>query len=442
MMPPDPNDKMEELLKACASKRREQSGAPFELHPATRKLLQDEVARLAPRLEEKAAKTPFLFRLLFTAAAASVAICAIILFKSEPPASAHKALYVGPGSIPSEQTPPVIAPAGAPATAEQPASGGMPLASNFRSVAPSDAAVATDSDIEKRVTATRSALAASSADQTRKSDKPGGKSDLDKAGITFSLSTPVGSGSATGQNVVSNSLSGTDISLDGSQSLGGASNVAEKSRQESAKKFAAAKESQMLGQESKMALAGVLTTFQLQLEGDNVRLIDADGSTYSGKIEQPLLQKVISVSNGRTFTNIAPVNEAGNQSNNADQLRAQQSMAKTQQANNGVANNQNADQALKQNNMLQQNFSFRATGISRRLNKPVTFEGNYIAADVAQGQPLGTVQTKDNAELLKAKDVPPPQNNNARIQGEAQVGDSGTVDIDAVVVPLKTKAGN
>ena len=56
MMPPDPNDKMEELLKAFAQKRREQSGAPFELHPATRKLLQAEVDRLYERWAELEAR--------------------------------------------------------------------------------------------------------------------------------------------------------------------------------------------------------------------------------------------------------------------------------------------------------------------------------------------------------------------------------------------------
>src|SRR5213593_2464022 len=45
-MPVEPdNRKVEELLKAYARKRREEAGTDFELHPATRKLLQSEVAR-------------------------------------------------------------------------------------------------------------------------------------------------------------------------------------------------------------------------------------------------------------------------------------------------------------------------------------------------------------------------------------------------------------
>ncbi len=44
----EPDNKMEELLKTYAKKRQDEAGAPFELHPATRKLLQSEVARLRP----------------------------------------------------------------------------------------------------------------------------------------------------------------------------------------------------------------------------------------------------------------------------------------------------------------------------------------------------------------------------------------------------------
>src|SRR5689334_1760692 len=48
-MPVEPDhSKIEELLKAYARKRREQGGDGFELHPATRKLLQAEAARLKP----------------------------------------------------------------------------------------------------------------------------------------------------------------------------------------------------------------------------------------------------------------------------------------------------------------------------------------------------------------------------------------------------------
>ena len=41
----EPERPIEKLLRAAAKKRRDEAGAPFELHPADRRLLQGEVAR-------------------------------------------------------------------------------------------------------------------------------------------------------------------------------------------------------------------------------------------------------------------------------------------------------------------------------------------------------------------------------------------------------------
>src|SRR5437867_6792509 len=41
----EPERRIEKALRACAQKRRTDAGAPLELHPATRRLLQGEVAR-------------------------------------------------------------------------------------------------------------------------------------------------------------------------------------------------------------------------------------------------------------------------------------------------------------------------------------------------------------------------------------------------------------
>src|SRR3989442_6371018 len=57
-MPDEPNRNLEEQLAAWARKRRDEAGAPFELHPATRKLLQDEVARAFPKKSDQPAPEP------------------------------------------------------------------------------------------------------------------------------------------------------------------------------------------------------------------------------------------------------------------------------------------------------------------------------------------------------------------------------------------------
>ena len=46
----EPERPIEKLLRACARKRRDEAGPPFELHPATRRWLQGEVARRFGRL--------------------------------------------------------------------------------------------------------------------------------------------------------------------------------------------------------------------------------------------------------------------------------------------------------------------------------------------------------------------------------------------------------
>jgi len=86
-MPSEPENKIEELLKAYAKKRREDAGAPFELHPATRKLLQGEVARRQPAAGTAA---PSFFQLLaklwpgVAVAGAMVVVLGVVIWISNP----------------------------------------------------------------------------------------------------------------------------------------------------------------------------------------------------------------------------------------------------------------------------------------------------------------------------------------------------------------------
>jgi hypothetical protein len=49
----EPERKIEKLLRACAKKRRADAGDSFKLHPATRRLLQGEIARNAAKPDEE-----------------------------------------------------------------------------------------------------------------------------------------------------------------------------------------------------------------------------------------------------------------------------------------------------------------------------------------------------------------------------------------------------
>ena len=63
-MPPEPDNNIDELLQAYAKKRREQMDAQMDVHPATRKLLQGEVARTFPK-KPSAVESSFSFLKMF-----------------------------------------------------------------------------------------------------------------------------------------------------------------------------------------------------------------------------------------------------------------------------------------------------------------------------------------------------------------------------------------
>src|SRR5262245_15902987 len=87
MMPSEPDKKIEELLRTYARKRREDAGEPLELHPATRRLLQAEAAKLRPP-EETPQRTLWSWLVLrwprVAFAAAIVAVLAIAFWNGMP----------------------------------------------------------------------------------------------------------------------------------------------------------------------------------------------------------------------------------------------------------------------------------------------------------------------------------------------------------------------
>jgi hypothetical protein len=94
MPSPEPNQKMEELLRAYARKRRDEAGAPFELPPDVRARLQEEVRGTLRK--SAAAPAPrwglSLAGWLRLALAGSVAVLVILMIRSNtaPPASSRQ----------------------------------------------------------------------------------------------------------------------------------------------------------------------------------------------------------------------------------------------------------------------------------------------------------------------------------------------------------------
>ena len=130
----------------------------------------------------------------------------------------------------------------------------------------------------------------------------------------------------------------------------------------------------------------VLNSFQLEQNGSHIRVVDADGSTYTGRIE-PL---------GR------------NDSRNTRQRNQSYAPADKDEAESGTE------------------YYFRASGFNGSLKKRVVFEGNYIANEPAAAE-ITSRGTKAKAESNQEQVT-------ARIIGTAKINGESPVPVDAVSV--------
>jgi hypothetical protein len=145
----------------------------------------------------------------------------------------------------------------------------------------------------------------------------------------------------------------------------------------------------------------VLNTFQVQQEGSDIRVVDADGSTYTGKIEQ--LAK-----SGELDSRITARRDAAKQTRRY------------------------AAKATGESESAAPQSYFRATGYNVSLKKTLVFEGNY-AAPPAQQPAKATSNDRERAELSRDR---------ARIMGTVRVNGEAPVDVDAIAetpAPAATK---
>jgi hypothetical protein len=137
--------------------------------------------------------------------------------------------------------------------------------------------------------------------------------------------------------------------------------------------------------------ANVLNTFQVQQEGSEIRVLDADGSTYTGKIEQ-----------------LAESAELDSR------ITARRDTAKETR--------RYAAKATRENGSAASQSYFRATGYNVSLKKTLVFEGNY-AAPPAQQPATAPVNDRERSEQNRDR---------ARIVGTVRVNGEAAVEVDAV----------
>ena len=137
--------------------------------------------------------------------------------------------------------------------------------------------------------------------------------------------------------------------------------------------------------------ANVLNTFQVQQEGIEIRVLDADGSTYAGKIEQL-------ANNAELDSRIAARRGAAKQTRRY------------------------AAKAAPENESAAPQSYFRATGYNVSLKKTLVFEGNYAAPPAQQP---ATVTANDRERSEQSRD-------RARIVGTVRVNGEAPIEVDAI----------
>src|ERR1035441_9926711 len=142
----EPERPIEKLLRDAAKKRRDEAGAPLELHPATRRLLQGEAARKFAAAQRT---NRSLFqglgqlwpRFVWGIGMLAVLTVTVWLLVSMPGKHESHALFANKRPIPSPGSPqetlppPAVAPAAAP-TAPAPAADAKPSAVALADIAP------------------------------------------------------------------------------------------------------------------------------------------------------------------------------------------------------------------------------------------------------------------------------------------------------------------
>ncbi len=136
--------------------------------------------------------------------------------------------------------------------------------------------------------------------------------------------------------------------------------------------------------------ASALNNFQVEQKGTQIRIVDEDGSTYTGKIE------AIAQNDSRSLSN--PQAQAPATRSYAAAPRSDSQAGATE-------------------------FHFNASGYNDRLGKRLVFEGNYII-------PRGQENSNEPAKPAQKKDEAP-----ARIVGTAKISGESPILVDAVAVP-------
>ena len=468
----EPERPIEKLLRAAAKKRRDQAGAPLELHPATRRLLQGEVARTFAKPEREPRSFSEVLGQLWPRLAWGVAILAVLavavyvllpvpgkgkpealLARNEPKPQAAPAIK--PPTLPPEGA------TGAPAPAAKPA---RRLGAERQPLSEGSTSPQTDSEALKKLTfpaaaqpanrheAAEAKIAASGGtlaqppagtanlafeQQLRLAGEPAPTASMPPAPptpppvATMPAPPPVVAANESekltsekaGQPAFAYASPGavawakrSDASPAVTDSLFRSTGEARNSATSLAvpQRFAQV----VPGPKLKAALADkaapahpVLALFQVEQAGRELRIVDGDGSVYSGYVR---------------------IAEAARRQRSA---KAAAPAVAPAAAARGVLQ-ESAAASFAADQPAPQTYFFRVAGTNRSLHKKVVFTGNLIAATNSPSLPPLTNYLSLGSDLGGGRagsaqpDLLPLLN--ARISGKVVVGNGKAVEINAL----------
>ena len=283
----EPERHIEKILRTYAKKRREQAGAPLELHPASRRLLQDEVGRRA----QKSGGDNFLSmalallrrKLVLASCVAALLLAGLLLLVPSGRKGSETTLAMERNPRPPTESGSINAPAPAssPAATAPLSQMAVPLAKDFQDKRKTRDSHGNGEDgprLENRDTpgAGRARLALQNQPAAVTAHDTGGFSGVGGgawgAAVAFTNGGSMAStrlllgDTAPGAGALAHASSNSQLyyrfDTDSSSAVGVTLN-AEPSRQSTP----------------------VLASFQIQQNGNGIRIVDGDGSVYSGSIE-------------------------------------------------------------------------------------------------------------------------------------------------------------
>jgi len=386
-MASEPKKPMEQMLEALAKARRAQFGDDSKMPNPMRARLHEEIARSQATEEDKSDSRPswitmFWPRLTVAAALATliVLVPAIWWNQSHPIAGRgelalrdHSAVASGAlnTGLPAKDN--VSYPSGD--SSPEPT---VNLADNSQVKVEPAAKPSSEAEVSKSSTHIAQSRAATElpSQDTKQFDKELASAQIQSAPVA---APPAGAES----KAKSDSLSAAAPSVSQPSSAGGLATTQQFSQQSAVQSFR--NNAQVRGD------ANILNTFQVQQEGSDIRVLDADGSTYTGKIEQ-------SAKGAELDSGIV--------------------------ARRGVAKQtpKYAAKSVGENKAASPQSYFRATGYNVSLKKTLVFEGNYEAPPLQQPTIAGSNE-RQRAEQTRDR---------ARILGIVRVNGEAPVEVDAI----------